>query len=305
MATKAESEMMMPTKNRALYSVLLTVFLVVLFAHSAWAQVDYVKETKKSCINCHINTMYPGKSFYEAEDQYKWTFFWLCLSATAVFFFYGIFSRVFIWRKGKRGEPEEKGAVDYLRSLLLEGLLQRGILKLSVLRWVNYLTLSLGFLCLFMVMLIVYALALSLGVKTFMIQPPFGLALDFLIDLFGLSVLVGVIISFVRRYVLRSPQLQSTIKDNIALALIFVIILTGFLVEAARLSVLPLTTERAFSFFGFFLAYWLRDLPFPWGTYHFYLWNIHMLLAFAFVAYIPYSNFVHIITCPISTARSK
>lgn len=294
-----------PAKIRVFYSVLLTVFLLFLFVLPAQAQVDYVKETKKNCINCHINTQYPGKSFYEAEDQYKWTFFWLSLSVTALFFSYGIFSRVFIWRKGKRGGPGEKSEVYSLKSFLSEGLLQRGILKLSALRWVNYLTLSLSFLCLFIVMLIVYVLALSLGVKTFMIQPPFGLALDFLVDLFGLSVLIGVIISYVRRYVLRSPQLQSTVTDNIALALIFVIIFTGFLVEAARLSVLPLTGERAFSFFGFALAYWLRDLPFPWGTYHFYLWNIHMLLAFAFVAYIPYSNFVHIITCPISTARTK
>lgn len=294
-----------PAKIRVFYSVLLTVSLVFLFVLPAQAQVDYVKETKKNCINCHINTKYPGKSFYEAEDQYKWTFFWLGLSVTALFFSYGIFSRVFIWRKGKRGGPGEKSVVYSLKSLLSEGLLQRSILKISVLRWVNYLTLSLGFLCLFIVMLIVYILALSLGIKTFMIQPPFGLALDFLVDLFGLCVLIGVIISYVRRYVLRSPQLTGTVTDNIALALIFVIISTGFLVEAARLSVLPLTGERAFSFFGFALAYWLRDLPFPWGTYHFYLWNIHMLLAFAFVAYIPYSNFVHIITCPISTARTK
>ncbi len=291
-------------KKKVLYSVLLTVFLVGLFVLPAWARVDYVKETKKSCINCHINTEYPGKSFYEAEDQYKWTFFWCCLAATAVFFFYGIFSRVFIWRKGKRGGAGERSTIYSLKSLLSEGLLQRGILKLSVLRLVNYLTLSLGFLCLFMVVLIVYVLALFLGVKTFMIQPPFGSVLDLLLDLFGLSVLIGVIISSVRRYALRSPQLQSTITDNIALALIFFITFTGFLVEAARLSVLPPTPERAFSFFGFALAYWLRNLPFPWGTYHFYLWNIHMLLAFAFVAYIPYSRFIHIITSPISTARS-
>ncbi|UCD84656.1 MAG: respiratory nitrate reductase subunit gamma [Deltaproteobacteria bacterium] len=295
----------MSITNKTICSLLLTVFLIAFFALPAHARVDYVKETKKSCINCHINTEYPGRSFFEAEDQYKWTFFWLCLSVTALFFTYGIYSRVYIWRKGKRGEPGKKGVIDTLRSLLLEGLLQRGILKLSVLRWVNYLTLSLGFLCLLMVMLIVYALALSLGVKTFMIQPPFGLVLDFLVDLFGLSVLVGVIISFARRYVLRSPQLKSTVEDNIALVLIFVIIFTGFLVEAARLSVLPITVERAFSFFGFAMAYWMRDLPFPWGTYHFYLWNIHMLLAFAFVAYIPYSRFIHIITSPISTARSK
>ncbi len=296
---------MMPTKNKTIYSLLVAVFLVFLFVLPAQARVDYVKETKKSCINCHMNTQYPGKSFYEAENQYKWTFFWLGLSVTALFFSYGIFSRVFIWRKGKRGGPGEKSAVDSLKSLLSEGLLQRGILELSALRWVNYLNLSLGFFCLFIVMLIVYVIALSLGVRTFMIQPPFGLVLDFLVDLCGLSVLIGVIISYVRRYVLRSAQLSSTVTDNIALALILVIIFTGFLVEAARLSVLPLTPERAFSFFGFALAYWLHDLPFPWGTYHFYLWIIHMLVAFAFVAYIPYSNFVHIITCPISTVRAK
>jgi len=277
------------------------------FGLSAHATADYVKEFKKEtrtlCVHCHVDHAYPGKSFYEAEHRYKWVFMWSTFGVTLLIFFYGMTAKWLIWRRGKREKGMEK--TNLLRFLFTDALLQRGMLRLNVLRWVNYMTLSMGFSALLVLMLLVYVCAISLDVRTFGIPSSWGRILDFLMDFLGLSILVGVVLSALRRYVLKLPQLRNEIRDNVALLFIFLIVATGFLLEAFRIAVLPFSFKHSPSFVGFTLALLFRELPLNWTTFHFYTWNLHFLLAFAFIAYIPYSKFVHIVTCPVTATVSR
>lgn len=288
--------------------VLFTAMLILTpSGSSVHATADYVKEFKKEtrtlCIHCHMDHAYPGKSFYEAEHRYKWVFMWSTFGVSMLIFGYGMTAKWWIWRRGKKARgPGKKGV---LRFLLVDALLQKGMLRLNALRWMNYMTLSMGFSALVVLMLLVYACAISLNVRTFGIPSSGGRILDFLMDFLGLSILVGVVLSALRRYALKLPQLRTETRDNVALLFIFLIVVSGFLLEAFRIAVLPFSYKHSPSFVGFTLALLFRDLPLNWTTFHFYMWNLHFLLAFAFIAYIPYSKFVHIVTCPVTATVSR
>ena len=162
-----------------------------------------------------------------------------------------------------------------------------------------------AFSVLFILMLFVYGYIIAAQIRTFGIPSLGGRILDFLMDFLGLSILVGVILSALRRYVFKQPHLKTEVRDNVALLFVFLIVITGFLLEAFRIAVLPFSLKHSASFVGFTLALLFRDLPLNWTTFHFYLWNFHFLLAFAFIAYVPYSKFVHIVTCPVTATVSR
>jgi nitrate reductase gamma subunit len=287
----------------------IALFLLTQFELPVYATVEYVKEFKKEpkklCIHCHVDHAYPGKSFYEAESLYKWVFMWMAGGVAIVIFSYGMIAKLLIWRKGRKDSHRRKKKINVFPFLFYDAFLQRGILRLNPLRWVNYMILSMGFSALFLLMLFVYGYIIAANVRTFGIPSFGGRILDFLMDSLGLSVLIGLLLSALRRYVMRQPQLKTEVRDNIALLFIFLIVVTGFLLEAFRIAVLPFSWKHSASFVGFALALLFRNLPLNWTTFHFYFWNFHFLLAFAFIAYVPYSKFVHIVTCPITATVSR
>jgi len=288
---------------------LIAIFILIQYEPVVYATVEYVKEFKKEpkklCIHCHVDHAYPEKSFFEAENLYKWVFMWGAFGVTVVIFSYGMIAELLIWRKGRKDSHRKKKKIKVFKFLFYDAFLQRGILRLNPLRWMNYMALSMGFSILFILMLFVYGYIIAADIRTFGIPSPGGRILDFLMDFLGLSILVGVILSALRRYVFKEPQLKTEVKDNVALLFIFMIVVTGFLLEAFRIAVLPFSLKHSASFVGFALALLFRELPFNWTTFHFYLWNFHFLLAFAFIAYVPYSKFVHIFTCPVTATVSR
>jgi len=295
--------------RKAMWMPIIAIFIMIQFETSAYATVEYVKEFKKEpkklCVHCHVDHAYPGKSFYEAENLYKWVFMWITGGVAVVIFSYGMFAKLLIWRKGRKDRHSRKKKIKVLKFLFYDAFLQKGILHLNPLRWVNYMTLSMGFSALFILMLFIYGYVIAAHVRTFGIPSMGGRILDFLMDFLGLSILVGVILSALRRYVFKQPQLKTETRDNVALFFIFLIVVTGFLLEAFRITVLPFSLKHSASFVGFTLALLFRPLPLSWTTFHFYLWNFHFLLAFAFIAYVPYSKFVHIVTCPVTATVSR
>jgi nitrate reductase gamma subunit len=288
---------------------MIAIFILIQFEPPAYGTVEYVKEFKKEpkklCVHCHVDHAYPGKSFYEAENLYKWVFMWITGGVAVVIFSYGMFAKLWIWRKGRKDSHSRKKKIKVLKFLFYDAVLQRGILRLNPLRWVNYMTLSMAFSALFILMLFIYGYIIAAQIRTFGIPSPGGRILDFLMEFLGLSILVGVILSALRRYVFKQSQLKTEVRDNVALLFIFLIIITGFLLEAFRIAVLPFSLKHSASFVGFTLALLFRNLPLNWTTFHFYLWNFHFLLAFAFIAYVPYSKFVHIVTCPVTATVSR
>ncbi len=149
----------------------------------------------------------------------------------------------------------------------------------------------------------------------FHITEPFGIAFlrgkfylvfSMIMDLFGLFVLIGVLMALWRRYIQRPDRLtykgnpDTTPDDAIVLLLILGIIVTGFIIEALRIHV---TWQEApwetWSFVGWNLAKAFSGVePGSAKAMHAATWWIHTFIALGFIAYIPYSRLMHIITTP-------
>ena len=108
---------------------------------------------------------------------------------------------------------------------------------------------------------------------------------------------------FFRRYVIRPEHLSIEVSDNrpddaIVLVLIAAIIVTGFTIEALRIRVTRPSWE-VWSFGGWCLSYAFEGItPADAKMLHKLSWWIHAFLTMGFIAYLPYSRLLHIITSP-------
>ncbi len=122
----------------------------------------------------------------------------------------------------------------------------------------------------------------------------FSLTLD-LAGLIALLMLGGLL---VRRYLLRPEGLITKGDDALMHFLLFAILITGFVIEGARMAVTEMGTPLAgWSPVGLGVATLLSGVEEAGlRTIHSTLWWVHLALALGFIAVIPYSKFRHIVT---------
>jgi len=124
----------------------------------------------------------------------------------------------------------------------------------------------------------------------------FSLVLD-LAGLVAVAMLAGL---FVRRYLVRPEGLESNRDDAIMHGLLFVILITGFVIEGARMAVTELPNNPALALWspvGLLFAKMLGNLgDAGLRGLHLGLWWLHFFLVIAFICSIPYTKFRHIFT---------
>ncbi|MCF8032338.1 MAG: respiratory nitrate reductase subunit gamma [Desulfarculaceae bacterium] len=186
-----------------------------------------------------------------------------------------------------------------LSALLLDGLLQRRLWRLSRGRWLVHALIFLPFAA-----RLAWALAaLVLGRW----EPGAGLtqamlaknhpATALFFDLTGLMVLAGGLLAMARRW-RRGPTAPGLPRpDWPALALLGLIVLSGFITEAARMS-LTGYAGPAWAFVGAALSRLFTPGP-GLQTAYAYLWYAHAICYAAFVAYLPFSRLRHILLAPL------
>lgn len=122
----------------------------------------------------------------------------------------------------------------------------------------------------------------------------FSITLDFA----GIVALVMLGALFVRRYFFRPEGLETTSDDAIMHGLLTIILLTGFIIEGARMAVTELGAPvAAWSPVGHLLAQsiaWLGEDSLR--LLHKLTWWFHLLLVMAFISLIPFTKFRHILT---------
>lgn len=122
--------------------------------------------------------------------------------------------------------------VAIIQSFFLDLLLQKRILDKNFLRWTAHTLIFTGFLLLLIIHALHGLLADSLFDNYQSTLNPFLL----LRNIFGLMVLAGLAIAAYRRLSLRPQRLKSTSGDWAALIFITVIMLSGFLLEGAKMA---------------------------------------------------------------------
>jgi nitrate reductase gamma subunit len=184
-----------------------------------------------------------------------------------------------------------------LGGLVLDGLLQRRLLRISLLRWLVHFGLVWGMGVLFFVGSLGLMLA-GRGLLPLTKDTPWFASLN---DLAGLLVILGAAAAVYRRATAREKLPSVLSHDRRLMALLAFIVLSGFGVEAVRLVAEQVPPPIGwYSFLGYPLAQALAALPLDWSTAYQVVWWLHALSAQAFVAYVPYSAMLHLFAGPLA-----
>ena len=128
-------------------------------------------------------------------------------------------------------------------------------------------------------------------------------------DLGGVFMLLGVILALIRRYIQRPQRLTNTAEDALILGLIFVVVLSGFILEGFRICAVASHTELAqpgwarWSFLGYALSLAFDNLaPATQLVWYQWLWWGHMVFTMGVIIYISlaFSKLTHIIVAPLN-----
>jgi Fe-S oxidoreductase len=215
---------------------------------------------------------------------------------------YGIYRRVSIWKRGLPADRFDRPA-RRLRMLLDHALGQRRTVRER-------------YAAVFHTFIFTGFIILTIATTVVMLHHDFNLPLmrgafylyfqSFIVDLFGILLLVGVGIAAIRRSVFRPKKLVYTDESLLILLAIFSIALTGFLIEGWRIAA---TNDPwgAWSPFGDLLAKASESLMSAETIVaaHRITWWFHAVLVFGFVAWAPYTKMIHVLTGPLNiyTAR--
>ena len=120
-------------------------------------------------------------------------------------------------------------------------------------------------------------------------------------DGLGLALLVGVALAAWRRFVRPDAQLRHTANDGLVLALLALIGLTGYPVEAFRL-LAEGASAASWSFVGAPLARLLAPLDADWQAWHSTAFWGHFALTNVLLFYAPFSRFSHAVFSPLIAA---
>ena len=124
---------------------------------------------------------------------------------------------------------------------------------------------------------------------------------SFIVDIFGALVMVGTGMAAARRFIKRPKKLVYTDEAALILAAIFLLCLQGFLVEGWRIAV-TVDPWGAWSPFGNLVARASLALMSveAMRVAHRGVWWFHLATTFGFIAWLPYTKMMHIITAPLN-----
>lgn len=239
--------------------------------------------------------------FWNVGNWTRWPVYGLGL-VVIVIFVLGLIKRIRLWKIGKQ-ENRTDQITRRIFSFLKFGLLHGRILK-EPFPGITHFLLFWGFAILLLGTILIFIqedFTLLLFNWTFL-HGSFYLIFSFILDLFGLLAVIGVILLTFRRYVLRPERLDNKPEDLIGLALILLILITGFLNEGLRIAITRPDFER-YSFVGWEVSKLFASPDAAQASLapvHALFWWLHVLLAFGFIGYLVYSRLLHLITSPLN-----
>ncbi|UCD92551.1 MAG: respiratory nitrate reductase subunit gamma [Methanobacteriota archaeon] len=243
----------------------------------------------------------------EPPEIWLWSM-WAIAIAAVIIFFYGIYRKT---RLPNIGVPEDRSdrKGERIKSFFVYGIFQRRVWR------EGFPGIFHGFIFWGLVFLLIVTgiVFVQMDFGFFILYGESCNYLTLLADLVGLVVLAGVFLAVYRRYIRKPSRLNRTKDDAVILSLIFFIILTGFMAEGLRLlngepGPLCRTSPGTYlgsdaiwspvgSAFKWFFGLFLTDGAAVWPVF----WWLHMVLAFAFIAYLPFSKLSHIIVSATMT----
>ncbi len=213
-------------------------------------------------------------------------------AVAAGFVAWGIWKRVRLWRLGHR-EARSDRVRARLGGLLAEVFGQRRSLRDPV-PGVAHLLLFYGFLA---EVVATAHIAVQEWTGIHFLRGSYYLWYSLLSDLFGLLAIGGLIVLLWRRAVVHPARLHSVFDDWIALGLLLLVFVQGFVVEGIRIATTELAQQpdlARWSPGGRLVALPLAGLGEPaLRSLHRFFWWFHALTAFAFLGYFVFGKLAH------------
>ncbi len=285
----------------------------------------------KMCEKCHFSknpvgapsSALPPKSFlclmcHNAQLKMGHWIYWLALLVCLG----GIFGTVSLWFRGSVGKQREslhkkvdesaeaiwqtdfsKRFFSLLKTFFYDIILQRRILKESVQRWSIHSLIYLAFLgrlILALFTMIVYNASPGSELAMALIDKN-NWFVAFINDFLGLFILIGIAWAAYRRFVVKPPHVLSEEQDNVAIIIIGVLVVSGFLLEGTRIYTTGVPGEVAgYAFCGYILSKILPIFYSDGQTAYTLLWYLHALSWAVFIAWLPFGKLKHIILTPLN-----
>jgi nitrate reductase gamma subunit len=187
-------------------------------------------------------------------------------------------------------------------ALMLDGLLQRRLWRISPERWLVHALMVLPFAArlawALLALLLSYAAPGEAVTQAMLNKNNPVTALFF--DLSGLLVLLGGLAAMLRRMRGKGATLPGLPgPDWLGMGLLAVVIISGFVCEAARLVLTGASHGVAWALVGSALS-GLFTAGSGLQTAYGYLWYAHVVIFAAFVAYLPFGRMRHILLAPLN-----
>lgn len=210
-----------------------------------------------------------------------------------VFLVFEFYKHYRIWKMGR-----EENRLDHIwerfKGVLIYGIIQKriysdkyaGITHLLIFSGIIIMAVGSGILALE-----------HFGIK---ISGDFYLAFSFILDIFGLGAMIGIILALWRRCVIKPEKIKTEPEDLFLLCFLLAVLATGFLVEAARIA-FDFPGFEVWSPVGWQIALLLSGLAKAQIIFiHKAVWWLHMGLAFALMGYFVYSKLFHAVLAPLN-----
>lgn len=208
-------------------------------------------------------------------------------------FGYGFYRRIRYWRLGKPDNERFGNNGRRIKDALLYAMLQWRIIKEKYPGLIHVCIFT-GFVFLFIGTVIVsfdYDVWGLIFRQSSFLKGNFYKIFSLVLDIAGLVAIIGVLLALVRRYIQRPKRLNNLLDDGVILVGLLFILVVGFFVEGARIAATNPEWE-VWSVVGWRVAKLFS--PENAKTWHRLLWWVHLITAFAFIAYIPFSKLIHI-----------
>jgi Fe-S oxidoreductase/nitrate reductase gamma subunit len=220
--------------------------------------------------------------------------------AVVLLLIYAFYDRVRLWRHGKTANRSDK-MVERIKGVIQYIVGHWRVLK-DLYPGIMHAFIFWGFLLLF----------IGTGLEAFdhysglhFLRDTAYLTFSFILEVAGLAVLCGIIMAAWRRYITKPKRLDNKPDDFWVLLLLFVVVVTGFLVEGLRIAALNAPANapwERWSFVGWvcsgFFSGLTQESALAW---HKGIWWFHVVLSYTFIGSIVYTRLLHIFTTVIST----
>lgn len=234
--------------------------------------------------------------YWNLPSAYNKIWMYALFAISLIIFFNGIVQRIILWKNSNDKTEKRRITAKRLFWAFANVALQR---KVSQDKKAGP----------FHALIVIGFFVLLVTTTAVMIQYDFGinvykgypyLILTVLSDAFGFLFLIGVSLAYKRRYIDKPDKLHSNFGDKFMLQLLIYLIIQGFLLEGLRIHA---TNDpwAAYSFVGLGVSRFFWSLSESATSYlHFIIWWAHAITFFVFLALLPYTKFLHIISSSLN-----